>query len=119
MVDVAQRESYQEIKFGPRRIGHANMYFSDAERSLEFYNKVCGLDVVWKKPGTGTAFVTNGNTHHDIAVGQIPAGPGSREKGAERHRRVPRLNHFGFEMENEAQLVEGWHRVQATGMKFR
>ena len=111
-----QVESGQQVKFRPRRLTHANMRFSDAGKTLEFYNKVCGLELVWTKPGTNTSFVTNGSTHHDMAVGQISD---LREPPPRRHRSAPRLNHIAFEMESEAELVEGWRRAQQAGLKFR
>lgn len=113
---VQYAEPGQQVRFRPRRLTHANMRFSDAGKSLEFYNMVCGLELVWTKPGTNTSFVTNGSTHHDMAVGQIPD---LREQPPRRHRDTPRLNHIAFEMETESELVEGWRRAQQAGIKFR
>ena len=113
---VQQIESGQQVRFRPRRLTHANMRFSDADKTLEFYNMVCGLELVWTKPGTNTSFVTNGSTHHDMAVGQISD---LGEAPPPYHRAAPRLNHIAFEMENEAELVEGWRRAQQAGLKFR
>ena len=98
--------------FRARRLGHANLFVTDVERSLEFYNTVVGLEVVYKKvamddlegPAVG-GFLSNGNTHHDIAVF--------------RHPTAPRLNHLAFELECEADLVEGYRAAVEAGGEFR
>ena len=98
--------------FRARRLGHANLFVTDVERSLEFYNRVVGLEVVYKKaamddlegPAVG-GFLSNGNTHHDIAVF--------------RHPDAPKLNHLAFELECEADLVEGYRAAVASGEEFR
>ena len=98
--------------FRARRLGHANLFVTDVERSLEFYNTVVGLEVVYKKaamddlegPAVG-GFLSNGNTHHDIAVF--------------RHPDAPKLNHLAFELESEADLVEGYRAAVDSGQGFR
>ena len=98
--------------FRARRLGHANLFVTDVERSLEFYNRVVGLEVVYRKaamddlegPAVG-GFLSNGNTHHDIAVF--------------RHPDAPKLNHLAFELECEADLVEGYRAAVDSGVEFR
>ena len=98
--------------FWARRLGHANLFVKDVERSLEFYNRIVGLEVVYKKaamddpegPAVG-GFLSNGNTHHDIAVF--------------RHPDAPKLNHLAFELECEADLVEGYRAAVDSGEEFR
>ena len=98
--------------FRARRLGHANLFVTDVERSLEFYNRVVGLEVVYKKaavddlegPAVG-GFLSNGNTHHDIAVF--------------RHPDAPKLNHLAFELECEADLVEGYRAAADADFEFR
>ena len=98
--------------FRARRLGHANLFVTEVERSLEFYNRVVGLEVVYRKaamddlrgPSVG-GFLSNGNTHHDIAVF--------------RHPSAPRLNHLAFELECEADLVEGYRAAVDSGKEFR
>ena len=98
--------------FRARRLGHANLFVTDVERSLEFYNRVVGLEVVYRKaamddlegPAVG-GFLSNGNTHHDIAVF--------------RHPDAPKLNHLAFELECEADLVEGYRAAVDSGQEFR
>ena len=98
--------------FRARRLGHANLFVTDVERSLEFYNRIVGIEEVYRKaamddlqgPAVG-GFLSNGNTHHDIAVF--------------RHPSAPTLNHLAFELECEADLVEGYRAAVDSGTQFR
>ncbi len=98
--------------FRARRLGHANLFVTDVERSLDFYNRVVGIEEVYRKaaptdlqgPAVG-GFLSNGNTHHDIAVF--------------RHPSAPTLNHLAFELECEADLIEGYRAAADAGTTFR
>jgi catechol 2,3-dioxygenase len=68
--------------------------------------------------------MSNGNTHHDLALVQV-AQPGKVEESAGQVR--PRkgrpdrplqsgLNHIAFEMYNEAELVAAFHRLDGAGV---
>ena len=97
--------------FRARRLGHANLFVTDVERSLDFYNRVVGIEEVYRKaaptylqgPAVG-GFLSNGNTHHDIAVF--------------RHSSAPTLNHLAFELECEADLIEGYRAAADAGTTF-
>ena len=113
---VVQKEQQKEHEvlapFKARRLAHVNLSVADIERSKEFYRKVVGLEMVYQKALTGdpdspigSAFFSNGNTHHDVAVGSSRRPPGL-------------LNHIAFELENEVDLVEGYHQAIGTGVKF-
>ena len=98
--------------FRARRLGHANLFVTDVERSLDFYSRVVGIEEVYRKaaptdlqgPAVG-GFLSNGNTHHDIAVF--------------RHPSAPTLNHLAFELECEADLIEGYRAAVDSGTEFR
>ena len=98
--------------FRARRLGHANLFVTDVERSLDFYHRVVGIEEVYRKasptdlqgPAVG-GFLSNGNTHHDIAVF--------------RHPSAPALNHLAFELECEADLIEGYRAAADAGTTFR
>jgi catechol 2,3-dioxygenase len=106
---------------GPRRLGHANLFVGELERSMQFYTEVCGLEEVFRERPFNAGFVSNGNTHHDVAVMQVaptspftpdeqmlfPSGFGTR----------PGLFHLGFEMESEAELVSWYNRAKEAGVK--
>src|SRR5262245_50742131 len=105
-------------RFAPRRLGHANLFVGDVERSARFYHAVCGLELVRREPAITAAFLSNGNTHHD--VGLIQVSPEARrgrdgfvQPSGTRGKR-PGLNHLGFEMETEADLVAAWERAVAA-----
>jgi catechol 2,3-dioxygenase len=107
--------------FRPRRLVHANLFVSDLERSMTFYKEVCGLREVFREEAIQAGFLSNGNTHHDLAlmqasgeqrVGrdgfvQLEGGRGTRAG----------LNHFGFEMESERALVQAFKRARDAGVK--
>lgn len=115
-MDMTTMTIPQKVKFGPRRIGHANLFVGDLERSIEFYRDICGFELVFREPHLTMGFLSNGNTHHDLGLVQktqrqltgldghvqVMAGRGSK----------PGLNHFGWEMETEQLLVEAFERAR-------
>jgi catechol 2,3-dioxygenase len=116
---VTLDDQWPDVHFGPRRLGHVNMYVSDLERSFAFYHDVCGLELVFDEPGIFAKFLSNGNSHHDIAITAasdktLVGRDGKVQKSAERGSQ-PGLNHMAFEMATEAELVAGIRRTQASG----
>ena len=96
--------------FKARRLGHANLYVKDLERSMAFYIRVAGLEETYRRPPIRAGFLGNGNTHHD--VGLIEAeGPAARGKR-------PGLNHLAFELEDEVKLVDGYRQAVEGGVRF-
>ena len=90
----------------PRRLTHANLFVADMERSMDFYRSVIGLDESYRRTNLRAGFLTNGNSHHDVAVmeyGRLYAG---KRDGA----RTIGLNHLAFEMENDLELNR-WYRA--------
>src|SRR5262249_43647217 len=100
-------KSNQAVKFKPRRLGHVNLSVRDLERSVEVYTQVFGIEEVRREPGIKAGFLSNGNTHHDVAL--IEVGILATQAG---------LNHLGWELENEVQLVEAYQRAQRAGLKI-
>ncbi len=118
----------EQIGFGPRRLGHANLYVGELERSMAFYNEVVGLEEVFREPAIHAGFLSNGNTHHDIGMVEIQDTRilDDRILGSDQPRsdpktwgRKPGINHLAFEMENEAELVVGYERARAASVDFR
>ncbi len=108
------------VRFAPRRLGHANVFVGDLERSMRFFNRVCGLEEVRREPEIGAGFLSNGNTHHD--VGAMQSGGGVRV-GRGGHVQIPEgrgqqagLNHIGWEMDSEAALAAAWRRAVDAGI---
>lgn len=108
--------------FRPRRFGHSNLFISEIHRSMDFYNRVVGLEECFQEPAMHAGFMGNGNTHHDVGLTQVseedivgrdnqllvPAGFG----------RNPGLFHLAFEVENEAELVEGYGMATKGGVRI-
>ena len=66
-----QHKANQGIKFRPRRLGHVNLTVSDLERSMAFYTRVLGIEEVRREPDIKAGFLSNGNTHHDVALVEV------------------------------------------------
>lgn len=96
--------------FRPRRLGHVNIYVSDLDRSMDYFNAVVGLEEVYRRPPIKGGFLSNGNTHHDIGMVET-SSPLCRTGRAG-------LNHLAFEMENEAALVAGYKRLADPARAF-
>jgi catechol 2,3-dioxygenase len=89
------------IAFPTRRIGHANLYVSELVRTMDFYMNVCGFEQTARETHNNAGFLSNGNTNHDlgVVVRDKPVG----------------LNHFGWELATEADLVGAYKRAQEAG----
>ncbi len=110
-----------QVDFHPRRLGHVNVYGDDFMRSMDFYEKVIGIEPVCIEEQLKAAFHSNGNTHHDIGI--VETSKGVDRIGRDGKIQVPKtrgvkpgLNHLGWEMENEAQLIAAYKRFQAAGL---
>ena len=103
--------------FHPRRLGHVNLWVDELQRAEDFYSQVCGLKVEFTEPDLIATFLGTGHTPHDLGMMETT-------KGVNRYGRdgllqlpgtiglVPGLNHLAWELENEAELVEGWKRAR-------
>ncbi|HET8758655.1 MAG TPA: VOC family protein [Solirubrobacteraceae bacterium] len=108
--------------FCPRRLAHANLFVSDLEAAQRFWTRTAGLTKVFDEPGIGAVFLSNGATHHDVALMEVSDKPrigigGHVQVSSERGSR-PGLNHLGFEMESEADLVAAYRRCQEAGVEL-
>jgi catechol 2,3-dioxygenase len=87
-----------------------NLYVGDLAASAAFYRDVCGLAAVFAEPGIGAVFLSNGNSHHDVAVMQASTaelvGRDGRVQVESTRGTKPGLNHLGWEMTNERDLVD-------------
>lgn len=109
----------EHVNMRPRRLGHANLFVGDLENAISFYNHVCGLELVRREPEITAGFLSAGTTHHDVGLMGISkeqrVGLGGHVQVAEGRGHVPGLNHFGWEMESEAELVDAYKRALAAG----
>jgi len=110
------------IHFSPRRLCHVNLFISDLERTLNFYNRVCGLEIVLRQPSIGAGFVSNGNTNHDLGFITTTDGALIGEGGhtilAAGQASRPSLYHCGWEMEHEFDLVKANERAIAASFRI-
>lgn len=117
---LARPQSWEGIRFGPRRLAHGNFFVREVEASLDFYQRVCGLTLVFREPGINAVFLSNGNSHHDVALMGISSEARTGRDGQVQVPRgrgtAPGLNHLGFEMATEAVLVEAYRRAVAAGL---
>jgi len=97
-------------RWRPRRLGHANLYVSDLDRAMDFYKAIVGLEESYRRPAVKAGFLSNGNTHHDIGMVETSSSLCRSGKVG--------LNHLAFEMETEADLVEGYRTAIAAGHVF-
>jgi catechol 2,3-dioxygenase len=97
--------------FRPRRLGHANLYVSDYVEAQKFYYSIAGIHEAYRQPDNMASFITNGNTYHDFGLTDIhsPYAPKGQKPG---------LFHLALELENEVDLVDGYNRMLAAGVKF-
>jgi catechol 2,3-dioxygenase len=118
---TVQHTTRSGVKFRPRRLCHANLFVSDLEPSVRFYNELCGLEEVFREPAIPAGFFSNGNSHHDVALVKVTGGvqrtgrDGYIQQPAGRGK-VAGLNHLGWEMENEAELVAAYERAVKAGV---
>lgn len=110
---ISKSRSAEPNFFTVRRLGHVNLYSGDLDGAMTFYNEVIGIEEVYRTPLQGGGFLSNGNTHHDIAFIDVHGPVGKARKA-----RVPQLNHLGFELESEAALVESYNTAVAAGCSF-
>jgi catechol 2,3-dioxygenase len=109
------------VLFRPRRFGHVNMYVGDLEASYAFYHDLLGLEFAFDEPGLDAKFLSNGNSHHDLALMQSSArelvGRDGLVQKSSRIGASPGLNHLAFEMPTEALLVAAIRRGEEQGLK--
>ena len=119
---TTQTAAAPAVKFSPRRLAHCNLFVTDLERSMQFFNNVCGFEDVFRESALDFGFLSNGNSHHDIGLCQISS---AAKIGRDGHVQISKergnhagLNHFGWEMETEKSLVDAYNRAVAAGCKI-
>ena len=109
------------VKFSPRRIGHANIYIGDRDRSVAFYRDLCGFEIV----GTSktSAFLSNGNSHHDFGLcqadGKPRIGADGKVKSVDNWKGPGSLNHIGWETDNQAHLAAAYQRALENDVEIK
>lgn len=106
----------------PRRLGHVNLFVSSLEKARQFYSATCGFNEIFAEPAISAAFMSNGNTHHDLGLIEVSKVDRIDRDGkvliaASQRGSVPSLNHLGFEMDTEKQLVGAYQALKARNVK--
>lgn len=109
------------LRLHPRRLGHVNLFVSDLEKSMDFYENVAGFHEIFREADIQAGFLSNGNTHHDFGLIQTSDVDRVDKNGkvliaASQRGRYPGLNHLGFEMESEQQLVNVHSEFKRLGI---
>ncbi|ONH61950.1 hypothetical protein CcI49_03970 [Frankia sp. CcI49] len=106
----------------PRRLAHVNLFVADLAVSLDFYTRICGLELVFSEPGIGACFLSNGHSHHDLALMQVSeearVGRDGHVQVSRGRGRAPGLNHLGWEMASEADLVATIGALGTAGVRL-
>src|SRR6266851_5100237 len=115
-------ENRTGVEIAPQRLGHLNLFVTDYEKSGQFYSNVCGFREVFREPAISMIFMSNGNTHHDLGLMEITTGErigkGGHVQVAPGKGRTAGLNHLGFEMQTEEQLVQAYRRAKSKAIKI-
>ena len=92
-------------------LAHIVLNVSDIDRSLEFYAKVIGLEVVTRNEERKIAFMSLGRQHHDLALiqrgGSEAADPNQ-----------PGLVHFAWRVEDFPALQAAHAELTEAGIKM-
>ncbi len=93
------------------RVGHLVVSVRNLEKSLDFYTRVLGLQVMGRIPGV--AFLSaGGRDHHELALGEI--GPDAGKARADQLG----LIHFAFRLRTVEDLVEAYETLEREGIEF-
>lgn len=108
--------------FNPRRLGHVNIFVGDVQQACRFYSSVCGVEQVYFETDIQMGFMTNGRSNHDLGLMQAMNKPRIGRDGyvqpSTGRGAAPSLNHLGFELESQRELVEAYKRAVAAGVKM-
>jgi catechol 2,3-dioxygenase len=112
-MSAVQQPGFQpsERFFRPRRLGHANLFVSNYQRSAKFYTEVVGFEEVYRQPDNQASFLSNGNTYHDLALTDIHSKYAAKDQ-------KPGIWHLAFELETEAEMVDGYNRARKADVPF-
>jgi catechol 2,3-dioxygenase len=89
-----------------RGLTHIHLMVKDIQRSLEFYQRVFGMNVkFWA--GDALVFLNTPGSKDMIALHQSEADKPTGESGG--------ILHFGFQLENRSELEDAISQVVAAG----
>jgi len=91
------------------RIGHAHLKVRDLQRSIDFYARFLGLQLVEQLEGR-YAFLGNGDAHHAIALQQLGPGAAPADPAA------IGLYHVAFEVPDRRALALAFSALRESGV---
>lgn len=94
------------------RIGHVHLKVRDLERSVAFYRRVLGLEVT-ERAGSGFAFLSGGDAHHELALQEVGEGAGSPP------RRSVGLYHTAWEVPDRETFADAREALSEAGVSAR
>ena len=84
-----------------KRLNHAVLYVSDVQRSVDFYTKAFGMDVIAERPGAAAFLRLKGSdNHHDL--GLFSAGSAARQPA----QGTVGLYHLAWQLDTIDELAE-------------
>ena len=84
-----------------KRLNHAVLYVSDVQKSVDFYTKAFGMDVIAERPGAAAFLRLKGSeNHHDL--GLFSVGPMARQPG----QGTVGLYHLAWQLDTIDELAE-------------
>lgn len=96
----------------PDRIGHVVIKVRDLERSLEFYTRVLGLDIMNKSEVPGVmkvAFLScGGRDHHELGLLEIGADAPAADAAS------VGMSHFAFRLKDQESLEAAYADLKAN-----
>lgn len=92
-----------------QRLHHIVLNVTDIEESVEFYTKVLGIKIAAYNKEKGSAFLSFGDEHHDLALFQ-------RATGSQPDENQPGLIHMAFRLENYEKLQEAYEELLEMGI---
>lgn len=126
MLDNPRESSseWPQVRFTPRRLAHVNAFVADLETTDRFYTEIVGLERVRTETENGISFYSNGATHHDLGLVQSKAklvvrGREGFKQASTGRGDQPGLNHLGWEMHSEAELVEKLRAGKSKGLRTK
>ncbi|HEU5084326.1 MAG TPA: VOC family protein [Acidimicrobiales bacterium] len=99
------------MAISPVRLNHAVLFVADLDRSLDFYTRVFGMEIVAREPRANAAFLRlprSGN-HHDLGLFGVGTAGGPKRRGA------IGLYHLAWQLDTIDELAAARDALQAAG----